>query len=379
MRLRQTKVRASRRRFLTAAGAAAGLGVPAIAKAQGSITLRLQSTWPEKDILHEYALDFAAKVNNMTGGDLRIEVLPSGALVAAAALLDAVSKGSLDGGHGVVSNHYAKHSALSLWGASPAFGMDANTLLAWHRYGGGKELLAKLYGTIGANVVSFLYGPMPTQPLGWFKKRILTPDDFKGLKFRAVGLSIQVFTGLGAVVEALPAREIAAAMQHSLIDGAEFNNPTSDRALGLAEVSKVYMQQSYHQPSEQFEILFNKLKFDALPQKLKAIIENAVEAASADLSWKAIDRYSKDYLELHTKDRVRTYKTPEAVLQRQLEAYDAAASKLRSDPRFREIEESQRRFAERAVRWYLDTQVSPGLAYAHYFGKKPPARRPAKK
>jgi TRAP-type mannitol/chloroaromatic compound transport system substrate-binding protein len=379
MRIRQAKARASRRRFLAGAGAAAGLGLPAIIKAQGSITMRLQSTWPEKDILHEYALDFARKVNNMTGGDLRIEVLPSGAVVAAAALLDAVSKGSLDGGHGVLNHHYAKHSALSLWGASPAFGMDANTVLAWHRYGGGRELLAKLYGAIGANVVSFLYGPMPTQPLGWFKKRILKPDDFKGLKFGTAGMSIQAFAGLGAVVEALPAREIASAMQRSQLGGAEFNNPTSDRALGFPEVSKVYMQQSYHQPSEQFEILLNKPKFDALPQKLRAILENAVEAASADLSWKAIDRYSKDYLELHTKDRVRTYKTPESVLQRQLDAYDAAADKLRSDPLFREIEESQRRFAERAVRWYLDTQVSPGLAYAHYFGKERPARRPAKK
>ena len=103
--------------------------------------MRWQSTWPSKDIFHEYALDFAKKVNDMTGGDLRIEVLPAGAVVPAFGLLDAVSKGTLDGGHGVLVYHYGKQNALALWGSGPAFGMDANMLLAWHKYGGGKELL----------------------------------------------------------------------------------------------------------------------------------------------------------------------------------------------------------------------------------------------
>ena len=152
---------------------------------------------------------------------------------------------------------------------------------------------------------------MPTQPLGWFKKPITKADDFKGLKFRTVGISIDVFTGMGAAVNALPGGEIVPAMDRGLLDAAEFNNATSDRILGFADVSKVCMLQSYHQNAEQFEIMFNKTKFDALPDKMKAIIENAVEAASADMSWKAIDRYSKDYIELQTKDKVRFYKTPD--------------------------------------------------------------------
>ena len=188
-------------------------------------------------------------------------------------------------------------------------------LLAWHKYGGGKELLAKLYASIGANVVSFPYGPMPTQPLGWFKKPITKVDDFKGLKFRTVGISIDVFTGMGAAVNALPGGEIVAAMDRGLLDAAEFNNASSDRVLGFADVSKVCMLQSYHQNAEQFEITFNKTKYDALPDKMKAIIANAVEAASQDMSWKAIDRYSQDYIELQTKDNVKFYKTPDAILQ----------------------------------------------------------------
>jgi len=372
---------ATRRKFLTGAAAAttgaAITAFPMIAKAQGPVSMRWQSTWPAKDIFHEYALDFAKKVNDMTGGELRIEVLPAGAVVPAFGLLDAVSKGTLDGGHGVLVYHYGKQNALALWGSSPCFSMDANQVLSWHKYGGGKELLDKIYKSIGANVVSFPYGPMPTQPLGWFKKPITKVDDFKGMKYRTVGISIDLFTGLGAAVNALPGGEIVPAMDRGLLDAAEFNNATSDRILGFPDVSKVYMLQSYHQNGEQFEITFNKTKFEALPAKIQAIIANAVEAASADMSWKAINRYSQDHIELQVKDKVRMYKTPDSVLQRQLEFFDQVMAKKSADnPLFKEVLESQKKYAERAVRWYLDVQVSPRMAYNHYFGK---AAKPAQK
>ena len=164
---------ATRRRFMLAAGAsAAAVAAPSVVSAQGPISMRWQSTWPSKDIFHEFALDYAKKVNDMTGGDLKIDVLPAGAVVPAFQLLDAVSKGTLDGGHGVLVYHYGKQTALALWGSGPGYAMDANMLLSWHKYGGGKELLDKLYASIGGNVVSFPYGPMPTQPFGWFKKPV---------------------------------------------------------------------------------------------------------------------------------------------------------------------------------------------------------------
>ncbi|HEY9445719.1 MAG TPA: C4-dicarboxylate ABC transporter [Burkholderiales bacterium] len=376
----------SRRTFLTRAAATTGAALgalPLLARAQqkpaapavvgstGPMNMRWQSTWPAKDIFHEYALDYAKKVNDMTGGDLKIEVLPAGAVVPAFGLLDAVSKGALDGGHGVLVYHYGKQTALALWGSGPAFGMDANMLLAWHKYGGGKELLDKLYKSIGANVVSFPYGPMPTQPLGWFKKPVTKAEDMKGLKFRTVGISIDVFTGMGVAVNALPGGEIVPAMDRGLLDAAEFNNASSDRLLGFPDVSKVCMLQSFHQNAEQFEIMFNKTKYDALPGKLKAIIANAAEAASADMSWKAVDRYSKDYTEMQQKQGVKFYKTPDSILQRQLVAYDQAADKKAAEnPMFKEIVESQRRFAARAVRWDLDTNVNRRMAYNHYFGSK---------
>src|SRR5689334_6617986 len=370
---------ASRRKFLKTAGlgvaAAAAVTAPNVVKAQGPISMRWQSTWPSKDIFHEYANDYAKKVNDMTGGDLQTEVLPAGAVVPAFQLLDAVSKGVLDGGHGVLVYHYGKQTALALWGSGPGYGMDANMLLSWHKYGGGKELLNEIFTSIGANVVSFPYGPMPTQPLGWYKKPVTKVDDFKGLKFRTVGISIDVFTGMGAAVNALPGGEIVAAIDRGLIEAAEFNNATSDRVLGFADVSKICMLQSYHQNAEQMEISFNKTKFDALPDKMQKLIASAVEAASQDMQWKAIDRYSKDYVELQTKDNVKFYKTPDVILKRQLEIFDEVAKKKAGEnPIFKKIIESQLAFAKRAVQWEQDTVVSRKMVFDHYFG--PNAKKP---
>src|SRR6476619_793867 len=368
------KIRASssatRRRFLLSAGVAgAAVAAPSVVSAQGPTSMRWQSTWPSKDIFHEYALDYAKKVNDMTGGDLKIDVLPAGAVVPAFQLLDAVSKGLLDGGHGVLVYHYGKQTALALWGSGPGYAMDANMLLAWHKYGGGKDLLAKLYASIGANVVSFPYGPMPTQPLGWFKRPVTKVDDLKGLKFRTVGISIDVFQGLGAAVNALPGGEIVSAMDRGLLDAAEFNNASSDRALGFADVSKVCMLQSYHQNAEQFEIMFNKAKYDALPEKMRAIIAYATDAASADMMWKAIDRYSNDYVELQTKDKVKFYKTPDSILKTQLEIYDEVVKKKSAEnPLFKEIVESQIAFARRATQWEQDTVVNRRMAFDYYWG-----------
>jgi len=366
---------ASRRKFLSGAAVAgaATLVAPTVLKAQGPITMRWQSTWPTKDIFHEYALDYAKKVNDMAGGDLKIDVLPAGAVVKAFDLVDAVSKGTLDGGHGVLVYWYGKNPALALWGSGPAFGMDTHMLLAWHKYGGGKELLADIYKSINLNVVSYAYGPMPTEPLGWYKKPITSVNDFKGLKFRTVGLGIEMFQTLGASVTALAGPDIVPAIDRGLIDAAEFNNPSSDRALGFPDVSKVYMMQSFHQSAEPFEIMFNKTKYDALPDKLKAIISNAVEAASSDMFWKACDRYSKDYIEIQQKDKVKVYKTPNSVLQAQLKIWDDMIAKRGNDPKnpwFGKVLASQRAFAERCGNWFYDQSVDYRIAFNHYFRKK---------
>ena len=373
----EVKKPAQRRSFLKSATAGAigagALATPMISSAQ-TVSFRFQSTWPAKDIFHEYANDFAKKVNDMAGARLKIEVLPSGSVVPAFQLLDAVNKGTLDGGHGVLAYHYGKSQALALWGSGPAFGMDPNMVLAWHYYGGGKAMLEEIYKSLNIDVVSFVYGPMPTQPLGWFKKPISKVDELKGLKFRTVGLSIDIFKEMGAAVNPLPGGEIVPALDRGLIDAAEFNNASSDRLLGFPDVVKNCMLQSFHQSGEQFEILFNKGKYDALPAELKAVIDYSVQAASADMSWKAIQRNSADYIELKTKDKVNFFKTPDAILRAQLAAWDKiTAAKSAEQPLFKKVMESQKAFAQRAGSWQNDYMVDFKMAWNHYF------RAPAKK
>ena len=361
---------APRRSFLknAAAGAvgAGALATPMVSSAQ-TVALRFQSTWPAKDIFHEYANDFAKKVNDMAGNRLKIEVLPSGSVVPAFQLLDAVNKGTLDGGHGVVAYHYGKNTALALWGSGPAYGMDPNMVLSWHYYGGGDALLKEIYKALNIDVVSFLYGPMPTQPLGWFKKPVRSVADLKGLKFRTVGLAVDVFKELGTAVNPLPGGEIVPALDRGLIDAAEFNNASSDRLLGFPDVVKNCMLQSFHQSGEQFEILFNKPKYDALPAELKSVIDYSVQAASADMSWKAIQRNSQDYIELK-KAKINFYKTPDAILRAQLAAWDKViAAKAGENPLFKKVLDSQKAFAQRAGEWQNDYLVDFKMAWNHYF------------
>jgi TRAP-type mannitol/chloroaromatic compound transport system substrate-binding protein len=137
--MKRSRSNVTRRGFLGATAAVAVAPVVAHAQ-QAAISFRFQSTWPTKDIFHEYALDYAKKVNEMSGGRMKIDVLPAGAVVKAFDLLDAVHKGTLDGGHGVAAYWYGKNSAYSLFGTGPSFGMDANMFLGWMEYGGGRAV-----------------------------------------------------------------------------------------------------------------------------------------------------------------------------------------------------------------------------------------------
>jgi TRAP-type mannitol/chloroaromatic compound transport system substrate-binding protein len=129
-----------------------------------------------------------------------------------------------------------------------------------------------------------MYGPMPTQPLGWFKKPVSKAEDMKGLKFRTVGLSIDVFTDMGVSVNALPGGEIVPAMDRGLLDAAEFNNASSsDRCSASPTWPRSACCRASTRASEQFEILFNKKRLDALPPDLKAIIAHAVGRLGRDV------------------------------------------------------------------------------------------------
>jgi TRAP-type mannitol/chloroaromatic compound transport system substrate-binding protein len=293
-------------------------------------------------------------------------------VVPAFELIEAVSRGTLDGGHGVPAYWFGRNRAASLFGTGPSFGMDAENLLGWIHHGGGQELYNELLQQVlKFNVVSFFHGPMPTQPLGWFPKEIKGPGDLKDLKFRTVGLSASLFAEMGAAVKILPGGEIIPAMERGLLDAAEFNNTTSDKLLGFPDVRKICMVWSYHQPCEFLELMFNKTKFDALPKDLQGIIKYAAMAQSADFTWKFFDRNSADLIELETKRGVKFIQTPKSVLEAQLKAWDRIIDKeSRENPFFAKVIKSQREWAERTVRWREKIMVPNDMAYEHFFKKK---------
>lgn len=362
----------SRRAFLksgavAAAAGAATLAMPNVARAQEAVTFKFQSTWPAKDIFHEFAADFVTRVNEMAGGKLKIELLAAGSVAKAFEVQDAVIAGTLDGGHGVTAYWYGKHKAFSLFGTPPAWGWRANQMLGWVKYGGGQALYDELVQQVlGLNLVGFLTGPMPTQPLGWFKKEVTSAGDLNGVKYRTVGLSADLFKEMGAAVTIMGGGEIVPAMDRGLLDAAEFNNPSSDKLLGFADVSKDYMLQSYHQAAESFEIVFNKAKYDALAPELQSIIKYASEAASADMSWKAMDRYSTDLAALKEAG-VKVHKTPDSVLQAQLAAWDKVLAAQSAEPFFAKVLESQKAWVKRVVGAQFELEVEQNMAFDHFF------------
>ena len=364
----------SRRRFLKTGAVAAGaatvgtVAMPQVSRAQ-TVTWKYQSTWPTKDIFHDFAVDYAKKVNDMSGGRLKLDVLAAGAVVPAFQMSDAVHAGVLDAGHGVCAYWYGKHKAYSLFGTPPSFGWDAHGFLAWFYYGGGEALYKELVQNIlKLNLEGVLYFPMPTQPLGWFKKEIKSGDDFKGMKYRTVGLSADLFKELGAAVTILPGGEIVPAMDRGLLDAAEFNNPSSDLLLGFPDVSKYFMVGSHHQQMEAFEVIFNKAKFDAQPAEVKSILRYAAFAASADQLGQAYDRYSKD-LDVIKSRGVNVIKTGDAVLTAQLQAWDKVIAAQSQEPFFAKVIESQKAWVKRTSAYLQANNLDSAAlekAYKHF-------------
>lgn len=368
----------SRRRFVQnalAAGAAGAIATPAasqsasLVKTIKPVVFKFQSTWPTKDIFNEFAQDFAKKVNDMSGGELRIDVYPTNSIVKAFGIQNAVHKGQLDGGHGVPTYWHDRHAAFSLFGSGPSFGMSSNQILAWFQYGGGQQLYDELVQKeMNLNIQGFMYGPLTPQPLGWFKNRIESIKDLDKMRFRAVGLAAEVFKELGLTTTALQPADIVPWLDKGLIDAAEFNNPSSDRALGFPSVSSVCMIRSFHQSSEVFEVIFNKQRFDSLPFALRSIIRYALQASSADLSWKASDRFSTDYEEMRRKQGVRYYVTPDDILRAQLNAWRKIIARESANSRiFKRIIDSQMRFAKRVVGFENDLTPSSKMAFDFWF------------
>ena len=367
----------SRRKFLgTAAAGATGAAItsfPMISVAQSPIVLKMQGSWGAKDIFNEMAEEYVKRVNEMSGGRLKIDYLVGGAVVKPFEVMDAVNKGVLDAGHTVPVYWYGKSKVASLFGSGPINGCDAQQSLAWIYRGGGIELYRELLQKLNLNVVGFFAMPMPTQPLGWFKKEVKGAADLKGLKYRTMGLAADLMQQMGMKVTQLPGGEIVPAMERGVIEAFEFNNPTSDLRFGAQDVAKNYMMGSFHQAMEFFEIIFNKKKYDALPADLKAVLQYAVESASSSNWWTAMDNYSRDLQVLIDKHKVNVVRTPKDVFTEQLKAWDVLNEKLSSaDPFFKKVVESQRAWAKRVAYYGFLNEADYKQGYEHVFNTKIP-------
>ncbi|MEQ9489571.1 MAG: TRAP transporter substrate-binding protein [Alphaproteobacteria bacterium] len=364
----------ARRKFLKgAAGAAVGATAAAVAAphvAKAATVLKVQAAWGG-GIFLEFAQDYVDRVNKMAGGSMKIDLLGVGAVVKTAEMQTAVHKGVLDGAHLVTAYWYSKSPVASLFGTGPCFGWSANELMGWITHGGGRELYYELmHDRLNLDLVGFFTGPMPAQPLGWFKEQIKDSSQMQGLKYRTVGLAADVLQEMGMSVVQLPGGEIQPAMKSGLIDAAEFNNPTSDKDFGMQDVSKHYHLASYHQSQESFEIIFNKTLFDNLSEEQQAILEYASEAASSDMAWKAMERYSQDLLALKNDFGVNVYRTPDSVMQEQLKAWDIVIDRISAeDEFFAKVVASQKAWAERHGAYALQNAPDYRGAYEHYFGK----------
>lgn len=359
----------NRRNFLrgTAVAGAGALATPAIAENHGT-TLKMQAAWGG-GIWLENAQTFAQRCDEMSGGSLKIDVLPVNSVVKTSQMQDAVHRGVLDAAHYVCAYWYGKSKAASLFGTGPCFGWSSQEVLGWVHHGGGQELFDELMADLGLNVVSFFNSPMPAQPLGWFKEEITDASQMQGLKYRTVGLAADVLLEMGMSVVQLPGGEIQPAMKSGLIDAAEFNNPTSDREFGMQDVSKHYHLASFHQSQEFFEITFNRKKFEAMPAEHQAIIKNASMAENSNFYWNNTTAYARDLQTLKNEQGVNVYRTPESVMTEQLKAWDVVVERISAeDPFFAKVIESQKAYAKEVMFYLGLNQPDYRLAYNHYFG-----------
>ncbi|WP_245415424.1 TRAP transporter substrate-binding protein [Hoeflea marina] len=356
--------------MLGGVAAAGALSAPAV-MAQAPLVVKMQSSWPASDIWMDFARQYITRVEEMSNGRLKVDLLPAGAVVGAFQVMDAVNDGVIDASHSVSVYWYGKSKAASFFGTGPVFGGSATTMLGWFYQGGGQELYRELtQDVLGLNVVGFYGFPMPAQPFGWFKGEVNTVADIQGFKYRTVGLAADLLQSMGMSVAQLPGGEIVPAMERGVIDAFEFNNPSSDSRFGAQDVAKNYYLSSYHQASESFEFCFNKDFWEDLDPDLQAILKYSVEAASTANTALAMKEYSSDLQKLQTESGVTVHRTSKEILAAQLTAWDGLIEELGADPFMKKIMDSQRAWVEQVSYYELMNSADLGLAYEHYFPGK---------
>jgi len=353
-----------RRKFLKSAGAgvaAGALAAPALSHAQQTHRWKLQSANPS-GTPHDALLNkFASNVDKMSGGRLKIQILPSGAIVNPNEILDATNKGVVDAGQWWT--HYAtgKHPAGGLF-SSPlggsGSGLDQMGQLAWYMRGGGRDLYIEYYTKIlKADVMPFLYAPDGPETFGWFKEPVKSVADFKKLRFRiSSGLPSDVLREMGGTPMNLGAAELIPAAERGILDGVEWINPSNDLKVGLYDVFKYYSIQGLHQAIDIADIIINGKKWRELTPDLQTIIEVALTTSLFEAMLYFVDENAKA-LQVLTKEKgVTMFDAPADYAPEWIKSARKVLGALEEkDPFFKKVLDSQRAFARVVVPYTRET------------------------
>ncbi len=335
---------------------ALALGVTTSVWAQQKI--RMQTAVPSASIYFELLKRYADRVDRMSGGKIKIEVLPDGAIVPAFEILDAVDKGVVEAGYAWTHYWSGKHPAAGLFSnpmAGAGAGLDQLSHVAWLYEGGGNKLLQRLYSEVlKVDVVAQMVQPMGPDPLGWFKRPITSVEDFKSMKYRSPpGITGEIFKEMGIAAVALPGGEIVPAAQRGTIDAAEWIGPADDRNLGLHTIWKNYYLQGLHQSTDVGEILWNKTWYDKLPDDQKAMLETASLASIGETYTFNVARNAQAIVELREKYGVQIHDTPKEFYAEFVKATNTVLDRYAAkEPFFKEVLDSQRNFAKTVVPYW---------------------------
>jgi len=276
-------VTTERRRFIaTASGMVAAVTATAIVDApnviaQPKVQWRMSTTWtPALDHLQGAAQRLAQVVEEMSGGRFRIEVFPGGQIMQPLECFDAASKGTIEAFMASSSYWTAKEPAVE-WFVTIPFGMNSEGMAAWYHQGDGLKLWEETYAPF--NLVPRqgpTYGP---QMAGWFRKKITTIGDYRGLKMRiGVPLGGKVYVKAGGTAVLIPASDIYGALERGVIDAAEWVGPHDDMKMGLHKTARYYYYPGWHEPGSMTEFGFNKKAYEALPVDLRRTLDHAAAA-----------------------------------------------------------------------------------------------------
>jgi TRAP-type mannitol/chloroaromatic compound transport system substrate-binding protein len=338
--------------------ACTSLAGSALAQQPAPIQWKLQTGVPSASIYFELMKNFADRVDKSSNGRLKIDVLPDGAVVGFFGILDAVDKGVVDSGFAWTHFWSGKNSAAALFSnpaAGSGIGLDQVSHMAWLRHGGGDQLYRKLYSDVmKVNVEAFMIQPMGPDPFGWFKKPINSIADMKAMKYRSPpGLTAEIFKEMGLTTVAMPGGEIVPAAQRGVIDAAEWIGPADDMILGFHTVFKHYYLQGLHQSTDVGELIINRTAWNKLPADLKALVQTAVHATTAETYTYNVYRNAVALEKLKKDHGVTVHDTPKEFFTAFQKAvtvvYDRESTK---NAFFKEVLDSQRAFAKTVVPYW---------------------------